>query len=263
MRLRIRGRRAAAVGAVAALACGFGAVTSWPADAASSSSPSISGNWAGYVATGSAVTSVTGTWTVPDAGAVPPGASSTWAGIGGFSSSDLIQAGTQQVSSPVDQFITGGAYAAWYEMLPANPVYVTGCTGNDKCTVNPGDHMSTTITNQGGDSWLISISDSSAGWSWDNGGKTFTYHSTESSAEWIHEAPSAAGLVPVPVGNSGTVTFDGSNSAVIGGRTQSVAGSRASPVEALPAETTTSALDTDGDGFSVCTYTLSCAAPPS
>src|SRR5258708_5678482 len=62
----------------------------------------ISGNWAGYAVAASRVTSVTGTWTVPNAGMLPPGVSSTWAGIGGFATSDLIQAGTQQISAPLD-----------------------------------------------------------------------------------------------------------------------------------------------------------------
>lgn len=229
-----------------------------PAGAASSA-PQISGNWAGYVASGSNITSVTGTWTVPKAGSLPPGVSSTWVGIGGFNSSDLIQAGTQQISSPLDQVFAGGAYAAWYEMLPANPVFLTGCTGDAKCTVGAGDAMNVSVKNQSGDSWLISVADNTRSWSWS---KTFTYKSAESSAEWIHESPSAAGVLPVPVGNSGTVTFDGSaNSAVINGATEGLAASGAFPVEALPVETTTSALDPAGDGFNVCTYSLSCAPP--
>jgi hypothetical protein len=58
------------------------------------------------------------------------------------------------------------------------------------------------------------------------------------------------------------VTFDGSaNTAVIGGTAKGLAPSGAFPVEALPVETTTSALDPGGDGFNVCTYSLSCPAP--
>jgi hypothetical protein len=257
---RIR-RARVLVGAAAGLAAMAGSVgMAGSAGAASSASPQISGNWAGYAASGSNITSVTGTWTVPAAGTLPPGVSSTWVGIGGFTTSDLIQAGTQQVSSPLDQVFAGGAYGAWYEMLPDNPVFITGCAGDAKCTVNPGDAMNVTVANQGGNSWKISMADGSH-WSWSG---TFNYVSTESSAEWIHEAPSLAGALPIPVGNSGTVTFDGAaNSAVIGNATRSIGASGAVPVEALPVETTTSALDSDGDGFNVCTYSLSCAAPAS
>lgn len=259
MGFRVRRVRVALVLGAAGLTAAGGLGLAGPAGAASTA-PQISGNWAGYVASGSKITSVTGTWTVPNAGTLPPGVSSTWVGIGGFSSTDLIQAGTQQTSSPLDQVFVGGSYSAWYEMLPANPVYITGCSGDAKCTVNPGDAMNVTVANQGGNSWKISMSDGSR-WSWSG---SFTYASTESSAEWIHESPSAAGVVPVPVGNSGTVTFDGpSNTAVVNGATEGLAASGAFPVEALPLETTTSALDSDGDGFNVCTYTLSCSPSPS
>jgi hypothetical protein len=226
------------------------------AGAAGTSVPNISGNWAGYEAAGSNITSVSGQWTVPNAGTLPPGVSSTWTGIGGFSTSDLIQAGTQQSSAPYSSVFAGGAYGAWYELLPANPVFFTGCTGDSACTVNPGDLMKVVITNQGGNSWAISVTDSGH-WSYST---TVNYVSSESSAEWIHEAPSAAGAVPIPVGNSGTVTFDdGGNSAAINGVSEDIAATGATSSVALPVETTTSALDSAGDGFNVCTYSVSCS----
>src|SRR5689334_11284503 len=71
-------------------------------------------NWSGYAVTGSGITNVHGEWTVPTVNATYPGFSSTWVGIGGYSSSDLIQAGTEHDS-------TGGTdYYAWYEILPAS-----------------------------------------------------------------------------------------------------------------------------------------------
>lgn len=249
-------RRRVQLIAVGAMVAGLaGAVL--PARAATV--PNVSGNWAGYVATGSNITSVHGSWTVPTAGSVPPGLSSTWVGIGGFSTQDLIQAGTQQASAPLDQVFVGGAYAAWYELLPANPVFFTGCTGDTACTVNPGDHMGVTITNGGGSRWTVNVADAGH-WTYTT---TVSYASSMSSAEWIHEAPSAAGAVPVPVGNSGTVTFDGTNSAVINGATKSIASSGATSVVALPVETAVSGLDSDGEGFNVCTYSVSCTAPAS
>ena len=120
----------------------------------------ISGNWAGYVASpGSGVTSVSGHWTVPTAGTLPPGSLlSTWVGIGGYNTSDLIQAGTQQISAPLSSVIAGGAYGAWYELLPAGPVFFTGCSPDPACTVAPGDVMSVTISG-GGSNWTIFVSD--------------------------------------------------------------------------------------------------------
>ncbi|MHB1446439.1 MAG: hypothetical protein ACYCZV_12390 [Acidimicrobiales bacterium] len=246
------------------LAGGLGMTAAAPATAATAGVPNISGNWSGYVATGSNITSVNGSWTVPDSGTVPPGVSATWVGIGGYSTSDLIQAGTQQASAPYSSVFTGGAYAAWYELLPASPVYFTGCAGDSSCAVSPGDHMNVTIATGGGDSWTIEVADAGPA----NTGKwtyttTVSYASSESSAEWIHEAPSAAGAVPIPVGNSGTVTFDGADTAIINGATETIAGSNAVATVALPVETTVSALDSDGDGFNVCTYSLSCSASAS
>ena len=160
---------------------------------------------------------------------------------------------------------TGGAYGVWYELLPASPVYFTGCAGDSSCSVAPGDHMGVTITNNGGNAWTIYVADAGpagAGkWTYTN--STIPYSSLESSAEWIHEAPSAAGAVPIPVGGSGTVTFDGTNAATVNGATQTIGQSNAVSTVALPVETTVSALDSEGDGFSVCTYGLTCSAPVS
>lgn len=223
-----------------------------PSDAASTSVPNISGNWAGYVAApGSGVTSVSGSWTVPNAGTLPPGASATWVGIGGFGTSDLIQTGTQQISAPLNQLISGGAYSAWYELLPASPVTVGG-------PVSPGDRMTASVVSDGGTTWTVSIADATANWSFS---KTLSYQSSESSAEWIHEAPTLI-AVPIPVGNSGRVTLD-NGGAVINGASQSIAGAGATSVVALPVETAVSSLDSDGNGFDVCTYALSCSPSAS
>src|SRR5205823_6864429 len=79
-----------------------------PASVTSSSS-----NWSGYAANGGTFTSVTATWTVPTVSASSTGADATWVGIGGLSSRDLLQAGTQAM---VDG--SGVTYTSWIEMLP-------------------------------------------------------------------------------------------------------------------------------------------------
>ncbi|HUY64200.1 MAG TPA: G1 family glutamic endopeptidase [Acidimicrobiales bacterium] len=209
------------------------------------------GNWAGYVSTNPGVTYVEGSWVVPDAGSLPPGASANWVGIGGYSAQDLIQTGTQQVSSPIDNFVAGGAYSAWYELLPAGPVDLPG-------TVNPGDLMVASIASVGGNSsWRISITDV-GNWSYST---VVSYVSSESSAEWVFEAPSAFGLVPVPVGGVGQTLFDGGDFVAYGGPWQTPGDAGAIPVTAVPVETTPSALDGLGDGFYVCAYALSCSPP--
>ena len=144
-------------------------------------------NWSGEFQRGSVITAVSGSWTVP---AVPASNHlamvSTWVGIGGLSTTaPLIQAGTISV-----QTTTGTtAYSAWYEMLPNQSYTVTSTAtvgGTASFTVKPGDVMSVSLTNVGGNNWDIVISDETAGWRFEH---TFTYASTETSAEWVTERP--------------------------------------------------------------------------
>jgi hypothetical protein len=218
-------------------------------------------NWSGYAdlpASGQNVTSVTGNWVVPSVQLAPPGFSAMWTGIGGYNTSDLIQAGTSQDTLPV----AGPQYYAWYEILPASETQISGCTGDANCTVNPGDSVTVDIHNTGGNAWQINMSDNGK-WTYS---KSLTYASTESSAEWILEAPTL--VAQTVLANVGTTTFDPSNTfAFNGGTAQTIA--KGSPVaidlglvgpanEAIP-----SALDSDGDGFNDCSYALSCAPPAS
>ena len=149
-------------------------------------------NWSGYVAPGSGYTSVGAAWVVPTATASTSlAADATWVGIGGVSSTDLIQAGTQAV---IENGTT--TYEAWYELLPAASQEVP-------LSVHPGDMVSVSITAQSGGTWLISFADFS-----DNTVYTTTvaYSSSGSSAEWIEEMPSDdAGVVPID--NFGSVSF--------------------------------------------------------
>ena len=79
------------------------------------SGTSASANWAGYEDTGAGAqfSEVSADWTVPAVQVGTYGDSSTWVGIDGTSTSDLIQAGTDQSWSP-----NGAVYYAWYELLP-------------------------------------------------------------------------------------------------------------------------------------------------
>lgn len=76
-----------------------------------------SSNWAGYVASVGTFTSVGAGWTVPRVvgGNGSLSADATWVGIGGLSSNDLIQVGTQAI---VQNGTT--TYEPWYELLPAS-----------------------------------------------------------------------------------------------------------------------------------------------
>jgi hypothetical protein len=220
-------------------------------------------NWAGYAVTpGSGITAVSSTFTVPTAGEVPPGFSASWAGIGGYTTSDLIQAGVSENSAVGGELLGGGQYNAWYEILPASETPITsGCSGNvPSCTVNPGDKISVNISNAGGNTWDISLSDA-GNWSWST---SLTYASTESSAEWIQEAPSLDGAQSIPA-DVGTVSFGATSTFTEGGSTKTIAEGSPTLIDESPVgvvnEATTSPLASDGQSFNVCVYAQSCAAP--
>jgi hypothetical protein len=216
-------------------------------------------NWAGYAVTpGSGVTAVDSTFTVPTAGTVPPGFSATWAGIGGYSTSDLIQAGVSEQSLPSNS-VLGDQYYAWYEILPASETQITGCVGDTNCTVNPGDSITVDIYNVSGNTWSVNLSDAGH-WTYSI---DLTYASSESSAEWIQEAPTLeVQTIPAPVGD---VQFGPTSTYTVGGTTQTIAAGDPTVIEESPVgevnEATTSALAADGQSFDVCVYAQTCSAP--
>src|ERR1700687_4497461 len=149
-------------------------------------------NWSGYAATGGRYTGVTGTWTVPQprvGGA--PGVGATWVGIGGVTSHDLVQAGTQDVAAGGGQ----AQFQTWIEMLPQASQQVP-------LAVEPGDSVTVSINEQGAGTgvWQISMKNNSSGQTYQT---SVNYSSSESSAEWIEEAPSgSSGVLPLDQFNS-------------------------------------------------------------
>ena len=216
-------------------------------------------NWAGYAVTpGSGVTAVNSTFTVPAAGTLPPGFSATWAGIGGYSSQDLIQAGVGEQSVPSNP-ILGPQYYAWYEILPAAETPISGCSGDPNCTVSPGDQISVDIHNVSGNNWYVGLTDAGH-WTYST---NLTYASSESSAELIQEAPTlVVQTIQAPVGTvhfgpTSTFTRGGTTSTIAGGNPTLINEGVGGPVN----EATTSPLAADGQSFNVCVYAQSCPAP--
>ena len=215
-------------------------------------------NWSGYAVTpGSGITGVSSTFTVPSAGLLPPGFAATWAGIGGYNSTDLIQAGVGE-NSLITNPITGPQYYAWYELLPNAETPISGCTGDPSCTVNPGDSVTVNIqeTSTGSGQWAITLTDAGH-WSWTH---TVAYASSGSSAEWILEAPTV-GLQTL-LADVGTVHFSSDTYNVSGGAAQSVGNGNPTTIDLSPGlinEATPSALS--GSSFNDCAYAQSCAAP--
>lgn len=178
----------------------------------SSGSTLYSSNWGGYAASGSAgsVTSVSGSWIVPaviGATGTTPDLAAFWTGIDGFNSPTVEQIGTISVSEL--SFVQEGrfvvpvisyAYFAWYEFYPSQPAIIPIATATSPsgapATVTPGDKISANVKYNGGVSFTITLTDVTAGW-------TFSYTgsapgATESSAEWIAEAPSSnTGIYPL------------------------------------------------------------------
>ena len=168
-----------------------------------------------------------------------PAADATWVGIGGVSSTDLIQAGT-------DATVQGGqvSYTAWVETLPQASQTVP-------LSVSAGDSVSVSISQQPDGTWQIGIRDTTTGQSYQ---KSVTYASSRSSAEWVEESPVAGRRLLLPLDNFGTVTFTGA-STVEDGQQRSIAQAGGQSITML--NTTgqplaqPSALGADGISFSV------------
>jgi hypothetical protein len=221
-------------------------------------------NWSGYAVQTSDITAVSSTFTVPTAGLILPGFAATWTGIGGYSTTDLIQAGVAEQSFPSTPLL-GDQYYAWYELLPNSETQLTNCVGNSACTVSPGDTVSVNIVESGSEVWTISVNDGSK-WSWSD--TQLSYKSSNSSAEWILEAPQIDDL-PTLVAGVGTMHFGPTSTFTVGsGSPQPIAAGNptkitmSSPVGIINFATP-SALAPDGESFNVCAYTFSssCAAP--
>jgi Peptidase A4 family len=205
-----------------------------------STAPNISRNWSGYTATGGSFTSVTGTWTVPNV--VSNGhnaADATWVGIGGVQSGDLIQSGTQDL---IDR--SGHeTHSAFLEMLPnfAQPIPVT---------INSGDSITVSVTEQSTNQWQISFKDNTSGQPYTT---TALYFSSHSSAEWIEEAPSNGRRI-LTLANFGTVDFSG-GSTIENGNKDTLAQSNAQSVIMVnnggQALAIPSSLASDGASFSI------------
>jgi hypothetical protein len=216
-------------------------------------------NWSGYAVTPTSdgVTAVSSTFVVPSAGLVPPGFAATWTGIGGYTGSDLIQAGISENSLPSND-VFGPQYDAWYEILPASETQISGCTGDANCTVTPGDAVTVTINQVSGDTWKVAITDAGH-WSWS---QQISYASSESSGEWILEAPTVG--AQTLLANVGTAKFGPTSTYTQGGTTHTIAQGDPTQIDLSPGvvnEATPSALASDGQSFNDCAYAQTCAAP--
>ncbi|HUC88320.1 MAG TPA: G1 family glutamic endopeptidase [Candidatus Binatia bacterium] len=235
---------------------GLTPTTSTPTPAPSSQTPApasqttpavttsyTSSNWSGYMATTGSYTGISGSWNATNAtgNGRTTSADSTWIGIGGVTSADLIQVGTQNIISASGQIST----AAFYELLPDSSDTITNLT------VSPGDSISASLSEISNGQWTIDITDNTDAESYTI---TVSYTSLLSSAEWIEEDPSYSFRQQIPFDNFQEASFTNS-STIVGGITDSIAASNAQQVTMLNRIGQTiavpSAIGTDGASFTV------------
>jgi hypothetical protein len=203
-------------------------------------------NWSGYAtAPGSGITAVKSTFTVPTVQLAPPGFAANWTGIGGYNTQDLIQAGTSE-----DEL---QGYYAWYEILPASETPIPG-------NVNPGEVMTIDIHNVGTNLWSVTITNNTEGWSWQ---KNISYVSSESSAEWIFEAPTV--VVQTIPANTGVNYFGPTSTFTNASGTHTIAQGNPDRINMGLGvnEATPSNLNSNGQSFNVCAYQQTCPTPAS
>jgi hypothetical protein len=170
--------------------------------------------WSGYaIEHGQNYSSVSGSWIVPRVsyqnypGYSQAEFSSTWIGIGGDNNDQtLIQLGTTQ---NVDASGTT-KYYAWYLLVSELAVPAAQIP----YPVEPGDKITASLrcvsncTPNAQQSWAMSMTNSTKGWTWNNNGAPFSYKSTMASAEWIMEDPVLQGPGALPMlPKYGSVTF--------------------------------------------------------
>jgi hypothetical protein len=201
-------------------------------------------NWSGYLATNGNFTGVSGAWaaTVAAGNGASTSADSTWIGIGGVTTSDLIQVGTQNIISASGQVST----SAFYELLPNVSQPVPGVT------VTAGDSMSASITEVSSGQWTIIITDKTNGQS---ATLNVAYASSLSSAEWIEEDPSFSSRRQIPFDNFHQASFTAA-STVENGATVNIAASSGQPVTMVSSSTgqpvaVPSVIGSDGASFTV------------
>lgn len=218
------------------------APTSSPAPSSQTTTGYTSTNWSGYLATTGSFTAVYGSWaaTLATGNGFTTSADSTWIGIGGVTSGDLIQVGTQNIIAANGQVST----SAFYELLPSFSQPVPGVT------VSPNDSMTASISEVSVGQWIISITDQTDGESYTT---TVAYASSLSSAEWIEEDPSFSFRRQIPFDNFHEASFAG-GSTVANGVAVNIAASTAQPVTMVgkgQAVAVPSAIGSDGASFTV------------
>ncbi len=159
-------------------------------------------NWAGYVVQTSlanpqpgAIDALEANWNVSAvdcAGTSGEYSASFWIGIDGYTSSNIIQIGTES-----DCTRGSPQYYCWYELFPQNGVVLD-------LTIDPGDEIHARIEYIGNDTFRLTITDTTNG---DDFSTTVVSPgANRNSAEWIVEAPVYRNRI-LPLSDFGPVDF--------------------------------------------------------
>src|SRR5215469_7626790 len=152
-------------------------------------------NWAGYAddnTAGNTYSTVTGNWSEPAVTCPSHGTlyAVFWVGIDGFTSGTVEQDGTLAECNH-----GAASYFTWWEMFPTNSIQVVGSS------VSPGDSINSSVVRTSS-SYTLKVTDST------HPANSFSTTQscstcTNSSAEWIAEAPSSGNKI-LPLANFGT-----------------------------------------------------------
>ena len=200
-------------------------------------------NWSGYLVTGDKYSDISASWvaTNPTGNNTTTTADATWVGIGGVTTSDLIQVGTENSVSASGQVST----AAFYEMLPNASINI------DSLKISPGDSISASLAQVSTGQWTISITDVTTN---HNFTLNVSYTSMLSSAEWIEEDPSNLSNSLIPFDNFGVVPFSGA-STTVNGTSITLSGAKADSITMLNSTgqniAVPSAISSTGSSFSI------------
>ena len=214
-----------------------------PPDQPATTTGYVSTNWAGYLSTTGSFTAVSASWNVPLAVGIPSttSADATWVGIGGVTSGDLVQVGTNNVIDPSGHITT----VAFYETLPQASKTITSMT------IAEGDSITALVKQLSAGQWLAQITDNTNGQSFSI---TLAYNSSLSSAEWIEEDPSYSFRRLIPFDDFKFVAFSDA-SAVVNGTDTPINSSNTLPITLVNKSNTVlaapSAITTGNNGFSV------------
>ncbi|WP_242966727.1 G1 family glutamic endopeptidase [Desulfosporosinus sp. FKA] len=207
-------------------------------------------NWAGYVDTpqSGSYTSITGTWMVPDiTSSQQDAASAQWVGLGGASSSDLLQMGTTETIENGQQI-----NKLFWEKLPSPATDVVTVPTGATVTVDIAPSTDPTQTSV----WNLTYTITPSGGQAQTGTIPVTLDSDYiagigTSAEWISEDPSTYNNQLYPLANMGTINYQ---SATVNGGAINATGNNVEPFELGSTNGSVllvpSALGSDGKSFS-------------